>query len=61
MSEIDVDALATGTARFAAFYHLVDLLMEPDSPVSAADIQGLAHPGGNHVEDKLRVSNLLPR
>ena len=44
MSEIDVDALATGTARFAAFYDLVDLLMESDSPVSAADIQGLAHP-----------------
>ena len=53
MSEIDVDALAAGTARFAGFYRLVNLLVEPDSPVSAADIQRLAHPGGNHVEDKL--------
>ena len=53
MSEINVDALAAGTARFVGFDHLVNLLMEPDSPVSAADIQRLAHPGGNHVEDEL--------
>src|SRR6516164_4492089 len=49
MSEIDVDALAAGTACFAAFNHLVNLLMESDSPIPAADIQRLANPGGNHV------------
>ena len=39
MLEIHVDALAARTARFASIDRFIGLLVQPDSLVTAADIQ----------------------